>query len=57
MFGNSAQYESDATPKANMERDEMELDEKNSLGTELYKLYNEIIKDVQKTETNIQLLM
>lgn len=40
-----------------MERDEMELDEKNSLGTELYKLYNEIIKDVQKTETNIQLLM
>jgi hypothetical protein len=32
-----------------MEYDEIELDDKNSLGTELSKLYDEIIKDVQRS--------
>ena len=35
--------------KVNNEHDHLKIDEKNSLGTELTKLYNEIIKNVQRT--------
>jgi pyruvate kinase len=48
LFGNSPPYDNDKAIKANMERDEMELNEKNSLGAELSKFYNGIIRDVQR---------
>ena len=41
--------------KVNNEHDHLKIDEKNSLGTELTKLYNEIIKNVQRTRDCSQL--
>lgn len=49
LFRNDADYNREMASRVNNEHDHLGIDEKNSLGTELTKLYNEIMKNAQRT--------
>ena len=57
MFQDNADYNSKTTSEENKKRGDLDVDQKKSLGTELIKLYNEIIKNAQKSRENFPVVI